>query len=73
MPAENTTRIARRVASGCELQCDSYQIRAPPSTSSRKCPLESIFEFAKIAAANQSLGPGQVNNLVDLGMNNRGA
>ena len=34
--------------------------------------LKSIFEFPKITAANEGLGPGQEHNAVDFGLNNRG-
>ncbi len=37
----------------------------------RKCLLESLFEFPKIAAAGQCLGPRDVNNLVDFGIDHR--
>ncbi len=37
----------------------------------RKYLLESLFEFPKIAAAGQCLGPRDVNNLVDFGIDHR--
>jgi hypothetical protein len=38
----------------------------------RECPMESILEFPKVAAANEGIGPREVNDAVDLGTNNRG-
>ena len=57
--------------------CQSGDRNATPTKSGltfhkfRTHPTESIYGFPTIVATNESLGPGQMNELVGLGINHR--